>query len=182
MLSSTWSNVHKEKSPLVESHILSSNHNVGRFFHLWLFLQLCIFRWAWLGGSGSHPPAWLKHSCIEGCLEWDGGEKTQQKEGSGRAAERSCQGCFRGYLRAGVCACARGLGVREFEGSVVSLCVMLALALLCRGHPLSFVTGLFEGDWAMETAVSTLWALRCRQVAAINVKVQTCTVWKLISA
>lgn len=46
--------------------------------------------------------------------------------------------------------------MREFEGSVVSLCVMLALALLCRGHPLSFVTGLFEGDWATETAVSTL--------------------------
>lgn len=43
--------------------------------------------------------------------------------------------------------CARavaGAGVREFEGSVVSPCVMLALALLCRGHPLSFVAEQFE--------------------------------------
>lgn len=55
-----------------------------------------------------------------------------------------------------VCVFERGVGVRELEGSVVSLCVMLALALLCRGHPLSFVTGLFEGDWATEMAVSTL--------------------------
>lgn len=32
----------------------------------------------------------------------------------------------------------------EFEGSLVNPCVMLALALLCRGHPLSFVSRLFE--------------------------------------
>lgn len=67
----------------------------------------------------------------------------KHKEGLGRAAERLCQGCFWGCLC--VCMCAIvGVGVREFEGSVVSPCVMLALALLCRGHPLSFVAGLFE--------------------------------------
>ncbi len=44
-----------------------------------------------------------------------------------------------------VCTCAMArMGVREFEGSVVNPCVMLALALLCRGHPLSFVARLFE--------------------------------------
>ena len=43
-----------------------------------------------------------------------------------------------------VCVCMAGVGVREFEGSVVNPCVMLALALLCRGHPLSFVAGLAE--------------------------------------
>ena len=37
-----------------------------------------------------------------------------------------------------------GVRVSEFEGSLVSPCVMLALALLCRGHPLSFVSGLSE--------------------------------------
>lgn len=69
----------------------------------------------------------------------------KHKEGLGRAAERSCQGCFQGCVRVCVCACAMaGVRVREFEGSVVNPCVMLALALLCRGHPLSFVAGLFE--------------------------------------
>lgn len=46
-----------------------------------------------------------------------------------------------------VCTCAMaGVRVREFEGSLVNPCVMLALALLCRGHPLSFVAGLFEEE------------------------------------
>lgn len=55
-----------------------------------------------------------------------------------------------GYLCARACVCVRlrvppaGVGVGEFEGSVVNPCVMLALALLCRGHPLSFVAGLFR--------------------------------------
>lgn len=44
-----------------------------------------------------------------------------------------------------VCECVMaGVGVRESEGSVVNPCVMLALALFCRGHRLSFVAGLFE--------------------------------------
>lgn len=70
----------------------------------------------------------------------------KHKEGLGRAAERSCQGCLPGlFVCVCVCACATaGVGVREFEGSLVNPCVMLALALLCRGHPLSFVAGLFE--------------------------------------
>lgn len=43
----------------------------------------------------------------------------KHKEGLGGAAERSCQGCFQAYLC--VCACAMaGVGVREFEGSVVN--------------------------------------------------------------
>lgn len=51
-------------------------------------------------------------------------------------------GLFSGLF---VCVCVMaGVGVREFEGSLVNPCVMLALALLCRGHPLSFVSGLFE--------------------------------------
>lgn len=49
------------------------------------------------------------------------------------------------HVRACVCACGMAeVGVREFEGSVVNPCVMLALALLCRGHLLSFVSGLSE--------------------------------------
>lgn len=46
-------------------------------------------------------------------------------------------------VRVRACGMAE-VGVREFEGSVVNLCVMLALALLCRGHLLSFVSGLSE--------------------------------------
>lgn len=56
-------------------------------------------------------------------------------------------GLFAGAICVCVCVCAcatAGVGVREFEGSLVNPCVMLALALLCRGHPLSFVAGLFE--------------------------------------
>lgn len=45
-----------------------------------------------------------------------------------------------------VCVCVfvfvAEVGVRESEGSLVNPCVMLALALLCRGHPLSFVARL----------------------------------------
>lgn len=58
------------------------------------------------------------------------------------------------FVRLCVCVCARarhrrgGVGVREFEGSVVNPCVRPALALICRGHPLSFVAGLFEVEWA----------------------------------
>lgn len=51
------------------------------------------------------------------------------------------------HVRVYVCACVcprLWVGVGEFEGSVVNPCVMLALALLCRGHPLSFVAGLFR--------------------------------------
>lgn len=69
-------------------------------------------------------------------------EKTQGGVREGCRAVMS--GLFSGLFVC-VCACAMaGVGVREFEGSVVNPCVMLALALLCRGHPLSFVAGLFE--------------------------------------
>lgn len=59
-----------------------------------------------------------------------------------------------GHLCAPACVCVHlrvplaGVGVGEFEGSVVNPCVMLALALLCRGHPLSFVAGLFRVERA----------------------------------
>lgn len=69
-------------------------------------------------------------------------EKTQGGVRKGCRAVMS--GLLSGLLVC-VCACAMaGVGVREFGGSVVNPCVMLALALLCRGHPLSFVAGLFE--------------------------------------
>lgn len=72
-------------------------------------------------------------------------ERKTHKQGLGKAAEQSCQGCFWGCVCLCVCVNAKaGVDIREFEGSLVNPRVMLALALLCRGHPLSFVSALSE--------------------------------------
>lgn len=75
----------KKRAPWLAPTFSLSYHNVGRFSVLSLFPQLCLFRWAWLGGSRSLPLACLKRSRNEGCLKWDG-EKKKHKEGLGRAA------------------------------------------------------------------------------------------------
>lgn len=66
---------------------------------------------------------------------------------------RGYKGLLSGHVRAvfGVICVQTSVRVcvvrdREFEGSVVNPCVMLALALLCRGHPLSFVMGLLRPE------------------------------------